>query len=108
MTLTSAPRVSRGGPRARQVGSPLDGIAAVPAGRYSAQAVLLPYEHYQRGDGSSVWLPGFGAFMYSGDSDDYGWSAQGSPGSHCRFARLFTSFTPDSLAYSVHRFLKRQ
>ena len=41
-------------------GYPAPTLADVPAGRYTVQALLDVYEHYQRGDGHQVWLPHVG------------------------------------------------
>lgn len=45
----------------------------------SIQAVLTPYTLYNRSDGHSLWLPGFGSLRYSEDYDSYGWANVTTP-----------------------------
>ena len=50
------------------------------------QAVLTPYEQFNRSDGHKLWLPGFDSLTYSEDYDSYGWAEEpiafGGPAAH--------------------------
>eukprot|EP00662_Eupelagonemidae_sp_cell21_P051270 gene51270-35389_t len=62
-------------------GYPLRSVADLPLGRaYTVQAVLVPYQRYNRSDGHRPWLPAWHTFTYSSDEDDYGWSPDDAPG----------------------------
>ena len=61
-------------PAAGQASFPYASLEEMPAGPVYMQAVLTPYEQYNRSDGHSLWLPGFRAFTYSEDYDSYGWA----------------------------------
>ena len=55
-------------------GYPFDTLDDFPEGKVNVQAVLTPYELYNRSDGHSLWLPSFNSFEYSEDYDSYGWA----------------------------------
>lgn len=66
-------------PSPLQASFPFDTMEQLPAGTVSVQAVLQPYELYNRSDGSSLWLPTWNALTYSEDYDSYGWANVTTP-----------------------------
>jgi hypothetical protein len=39
------------------IGYPVENLAALPAGQYDVQALLIDYEKVNRGDGHTIWVP---------------------------------------------------
>jgi hypothetical protein len=61
-------------PSTKQHGFPFNSLDDFPSGTTNIQAVLTPYEQYNRSDGHVLWLPSFNSFEYSEDYDSYGWA----------------------------------
>jgi hypothetical protein len=66
-------------PSPEQHGYPFPSLDDFPEGPVNVQAVLTPYEQYNRSDGHVLWLPGFNSFTYSEDYDSYGWAEEPIP-----------------------------
>ena len=66
-------------PAEGQATFPFASMDELGSGAVSVQAVLTPYEQYNRSDGHSLWLPGFRSFEYSEDYDSYGWANVSTP-----------------------------